>query len=115
MKTVWKVVFLQDVAKEFGASTTFYVYPALSLTLSTGISHVYILPVLRSLYCNNMHGEAIMDKFYKIRCVSFMLLYWSPIIQAITTTSLHEEDKMCLSAPHRLTERSQHEPDKNNN
>jgi hypothetical protein len=130
MKTVWKVVFLQDVAKEFGASTTFYVYPALSLTLSTGISHVYILPVLRSLYCNNMHGEAIMDKFYKIRCVSFMLLHWSPIveifinpplqsidliIQAITTTSLHEEDKMCLSAPHRLTERSQHEPDKNNN
>jgi hypothetical protein len=36
---------LQDVAKEFGASTTFYVYPALSLTLSTSISHVYILPV----------------------------------------------------------------------
>jgi hypothetical protein len=36
---------LQDVAKEFGASTTFYVYPALSLTLSTSISHVCILPV----------------------------------------------------------------------
>jgi len=36
---------LQDVAKEFGASTTFYVYPALSLILSTSIKHVYILPV----------------------------------------------------------------------
>jgi hypothetical protein len=34
---------------------------------------------LRSLYCNNMHGQAIMDEFYKIRCVSFMLLNWSPI------------------------------------
>ncbi len=63
---------------------------------------------VRSLYCNNMHGEAIMDKFYKIRCVSFMLLYWSPIveifintplqsidliIQALTTTSLHHGRK----------------------
>jgi hypothetical protein len=36
---------LQDVAKEFGASMTFYVHPALSLTLSTSISHVYVLPV----------------------------------------------------------------------
>jgi hypothetical protein len=64
--------------------------------------------LLRSLYCNNMHGQAIMDKFYKIRCVSFMLLNWSPIveifinpplqsidliIQAITTTSLHHGRK----------------------
>jgi hypothetical protein len=63
---------------------------------------------LRSLYCNNMHGQAIMDKFYKIRCVTFMLLHWSPIveifinpplrsidpiIQAITTASLHHGSK----------------------
>ncbi len=63
---------------------------------------------LRSLYCNNMHGQGIMDESYKIRCVSFMLLNWSPIveifmnpplqsidliIQAITTTSLHHGRK----------------------
>jgi hypothetical protein len=63
---------------------------------------------LRSLYCNNMYGQAILDESYKIRCVSFMLLNWSPIveifinppqqsidliIQAITTTSLHHGRK----------------------
>ncbi len=108
MKTVWKVVHCRMLPRNLAPPR-----PSMSILLCprpcppASAMFIYSL-FLRSLYCNNMHGQAIMDKSYKIRYVGFMLLNWSPIveifinpllqsidliIQAITTTSLHHGRK----------------------
>ncbi len=108
MKTVWKVVCCRMLPRNLVPPQ-----PSMSILLCPWpcppalAMFIYSL-FLRSLYCNNLHGQAIMHEFYKIRCVSFMLLNCSPIveifmnpplqsidliIEAITTTSLHHGRK----------------------